>query len=140
MYRIIMLFCVILSLACGNAETRFDTEDYEKTKESLAEMEKKHPERFLIASSSEKKNLIGQTVVRGTLFNKATTCLYKDVQVKISFFSKTGVLLEENKETVYEIVPPNQQVKFKSKFFAPKGTDSVAITILDAKVETGVAE
>lgn len=131
-----VLFILILALlgACHSADHKFDTTTYEKAKESLEEKEKKNPEQFIVVSSSDKKNLIGQTVIRGTVNNKASVCTYKDVEIKISFFSKTGVLLEENKETIYEVVPPSNSVKFKSKYFAPKGTGNMTITVLDAKV------
>jgi hypothetical protein len=135
MFRLVFAVFVMILVSCGSAEPKFDTNTYEKAKESLEERERKNPEQFLIVTSTDKKNLIGQTVIRGTISNRATVCVYKDVQVKISFFSKTGVLLEENKETIYEIVTPNNNVKFKSKYFAPKGTDSMTMTVLDAKVE-----
>jgi hypothetical protein len=135
MFRLVFAVFVMFLVSCGSAETKFDTNTYEQAKESLEERERKNPEQFLIVTSTDKKNLIGQTVIRGTISNRATVCVYKDVQVKISFFSKTGVLLEENKETIYEIVTPNNNVKFKSKYFAPKGTDSMTMTVLDAKVE-----
>jgi hypothetical protein len=135
MTRILFVAIVAVLISCSSKEHKFDTTTYEKAKESLEEKEKKNPEQFLSVTSSDKKNLIGQTVVKGSIFNRASVCTYKDVAIKISFFSKTGVLLEENKETVYEIIPPNNNVKFKSKYFAPKGTDSMTITVLDAKVE-----
>lgn len=130
----LLVFALLFSLAsCGAAEQRFDNETYEKTKESLEEKERKNPRQFLEVSSSDRKNLIGQTVVRGTVANKASVCSYKDIELKIAFFSKTGVLLEEVKETVYEEIAPNSSAKFKSKNFAPKGTDSVSIKIVSAK-------
>ncbi len=135
MARLLSLVLITFLFACGGTETKFDTATYEEAKVSLEEKEKMNPEQFLVVTSSDKKNIIGQTVIRGTISNRASVCTYKDVQLKISFFSKTGVLLEENKETIYEIVPPNNNVKFKSKYFAPKGTDSMTMTVLDAKVE-----
>jgi hypothetical protein len=135
MTRLILLLFVASMFACKSKEHKFDTTTYEKAKESLEEKEKKNPEQFLSVTSSDKKNLIGQTVIRGTVHNRASVCTYKDVEVKISFFCKTGVLLEENKETVYEIIPPGNSVKFKSKYFAPKGTGSMVITVLNARVD-----
>jgi hypothetical protein len=135
MSRLILVLFLATMISCKSDERKFDTTTYEKTKESLEEKEKKSPARFLSVTSSDKRNIIGQTVIRGSVYNRASVCTYKDVEVKIAFFSKTGVLLEENKETIYEIIPPNNSVKFKSKYFAPKGTDSMTITVLNAKVE-----
>ncbi|MCZ2223410.1 MAG: hypothetical protein LC122_07245, partial [Chitinophagales bacterium] len=83
-------------------------------------------------TNRDRKNLIGQTVVIGYFTNTATLCTYKDVQIKLSFYSKTGSLLEEDIETIYETIAPGKKVKFKTKYFTPKGTDSVAIKVLSA--------
>jgi hypothetical protein len=135
MVRLILLLFFAGMVSCKSKEHKFDTTTYEKAKESLEEKEKKNPEQFLSVTSSDKRNLIGQTVIRGTVHNRASVCTYKDIGIKIAFFSKTGVLLEENKETIYEIIPPNNSVKFKSKYFAPKGTGSMTITVLNAKID-----
>ena len=116
-------------------EKKFDTESYEKSKESLADKEKNNPIKFLAVENHDKKNLIGQTVVKGTITNKASVCTYKDVELKLSFYSKTAVKLDEGIETIYEIINPGQSVKFKTKYFAPKGTDSVAIQVVKAAAE-----
>jgi hypothetical protein len=58
---------------------------------------------------------------------------YKDIEIKISFYSKTGTVLEEDIETIYDTIIPGGSVNFKSKFFTPKGTDSVGFKILEAK-------
>jgi len=54
------------------------------------------------------------------------------VELRLSFFSKTGTKLDEAVETIYENVGPGKTVKFKTKYFAPKGTDSVAIKVTKA--------
>lgn len=68
--------------------------------------------------------------------NNATVATYKDVDLKLSFFSKTKALLETDKETVFEVIHPSESKNFKTKYFAPKGTDSVALEVLAAKVVT----
>ena len=129
-----VLLAIATIAACKNdkKEKTFDTKSYEEVKETLAEKEKNNPAKFLAVSNRDRKNLIGQTVVIGYLSNKATVCWYKDVEVKLSFFSKTGVKLDEGIETVYENVGPGKTIKFKTRYFAPKGTDSVAVVVLKA--------
>lgn len=124
---------VVLTLfaACKSdkKEKTFDNNSYETVKETLAEKEKNNPKRFLMVTNTDRKNLIGQTVVKGSISNKATICWYKDVELRLSFYSKTGVKLDEGLETIYENIGPGKTIKFKTKYFAPKGTDSVAISI-----------
>jgi hypothetical protein len=42
-------------------------------------------------------------------------------------------VLEEDHETVYETIAPGASFKFKSKFFTPKGSDSVGFKVVEAK-------
>ncbi|MBR2648324.1 MAG: FxLYD domain-containing protein [Sediminibacterium sp.] len=130
--------CIVLImlafLACSNEkkEKGFDKANYEEVKENMADKEKNNPTKFLVVENRDRKNIIGQTVVKGTIHNKATIASYKDVQLKLSFFSKTAVKLDEAMETVYDNIPPGETIKFKTKYFAPKGTDSVSVKVITA--------
>ncbi len=131
-----MILSVVLISCKSKAKTEAAEKDkYEKAKESLEEKEKKNPTVFLKVSSKDKRNLIGQTVIKGTVINAAKICVYKDIELELSFFSKTGVLLEKDNEIVYEMIEPGKSADFKSKYFAPKGTDSVALKIVGAKIK-----
>ena len=143
MKRVLLAFALLIFLfSCKDdkKEKKFDAESYEKVKETLAEKEKNNPARFLVVNNRDRKNLIGQTVVIGTLTNQATVCWYKDVELKLSFFSKTGVKLDEGLETVYENIGPGKTVKFKTRYFAPKGTDSVAVLVTTAVGDISMAK
>ncbi|NCI51721.1 hypothetical protein GWC95_17485 [Sediminibacterium roseum] len=136
-----ILCLVILSatfFACKDdpkKDKKFDTVSYEKAKETLAEKEKNNPVKFIQVDNRDRKNLIGQTVVIGHLTNNAKLCTYKDVDLKLSFFSKTGVKLDEGIETIYETIAPGKTIKFKTKYFTPKGTDSVFVAVVKATGE-----
>ena len=138
MKKILCLITIITVLfaACkSKAEKETAEKDvYEKAKESLEEREKKNPVSFITVTSKDKHNLIGQTVIKGTVNNNAKVCTYKDVELELSFFSKTGVLLEKDNEKIYVVIEPGKSTDFKTKYFAPKGTDSVGIKVLGAKV------
>jgi len=133
--------CLLLSfvfVACNRGENAGETKEkdkYEQTKESLEQTEKKNPKRFLSVAGNDRKNLIGQRVIKGTVSNNATVASYKDVDIELSFFSKTGALLEKDHEVIYETIAPGSSTSFKTKYFAPKGTDSVAMKIVAAKTE-----
>jgi hypothetical protein len=129
-----LLFLFSFFIACKSTkkEKKFDTDSYEKVKETLADKEKNNPSKFLIASTRDRKNLIGQTVVITNITNTATVCWYKDIEIKVSFYSKTGVKLDEGTETVYENIGPGKTVKYKTRYFTPKGTDSATVIILKA--------
>lgn len=132
---LVTVICVLFTACKSKAEKETVEKDvYEKAKESLEEREKKNPVSFITVTSKDKHNLIGQTVIKGTVNNNAKMCVYKDVELELSFFSKTGVLLEKDSEKIYEVIGPGKSADFKTKYFAPKGTDSVAIKVVGAKV------
>lgn len=136
MKKIIIALAVVLFFLSCNDKNKYNVSTdkaYEKNKGSLEEVEKKNPESFLHASGGEKKNLIGQTVIKGEIFNSAKIVTYKDVNIKLSFYSKTGAVMEEDVETIYETIGPGGTKSFKSKYFTPKGTDSVGVKVLGAK-------
>lgn len=139
MKKIISIAVVSLFLlsGCNNKvkEAATEKENYQKATETLLEKEKKNPISFLSINSHDKHNLLGQTVVKGSVSNTAKVCTYKDVQLELSFFSKTGTLLEKGNETVYDNIAPGKSANFKTKYFAPKGTDSVGVKIVGAKVK-----
>src|ERR1035437_10194401 len=120
----VIISASIILLSCNNSDTQKAAKDKET----------KNPQNFLTVSGHDRHNILGQTVVKGTVTNKATVASYKDVDVKLDFYSKTGTLLETDKETVFEIIGPGQSKNFKTKYFAPKGTDSVALAVTGAKV------
>lgn len=140
MKRIIpaLFFISFILAACGDNEktSAVKTKDkYEQTKETLEQVEKKNPIRFLTVEGTDKKNLIGQRVIKGIINNKATVAGYKDIDVEITFYSKTGTLLEKSHEVIYETIEAGNSTNFKTKYFAPKGTDSVALKIYTAKTD-----
>ncbi len=130
-----ILTATLLLTACGGGQkdAAKDEKNYEKSKESLEQTEQKNPAKFITVDGDKKKNLLGQTVVRADITNHAKIVTYKDVDVKITFYSKTGTVLEEDHETIYENIAPGTSVHFKSKFFTPKGTDSVGFRVVEAK-------
>lgn len=132
----LITICTVLFTACkSKAEKETVEKDvYEKAKESLEEREKKNPVSFITVTSKDKHNLIGQTVVKGTINNNAKICTYKDFELEFSFFSKTGVLLQKELKTVFDIIPSGKTVDFKEKMWVNKDADSMAIKILTAKV------
>ena len=124
----------ILFSSCNEKKSDKKVADtYEKGKLTLEEIEKKNPEKFLVVGGKDKRNLLGQTVIKATIINNARVVSYKDIDIKLSFYSKTGALLEEDHEVVYETVAPGASVNFKSKYFAAKGTDSVGFKVVSAK-------
>lgn len=139
---IYLLFASMALWACNsdnNSKAKSEKESYQLSKEELLKKEQKSPQSFLIATGRDKKNILGQTVVKGHIINNASVAVFKDANLKLSFYSKTKALLEADKETIFDTWRPGESKSFKTKYFAPKGTDSVALEILGAKVVDFIA-
>jgi hypothetical protein len=127
-HTIYFLFLVaVLVCGCNSGSS------YENSKENLYDKEKDAPLDFLSISGSDKRNFFGQTVVRATITNKASVCSYDDVRVKLLYYDKEGKQVANHEEELEKPVGPNSTVKFTAKYFTPKGTDSVAMSIMSAK-------
>lgn|SRR6185312_1371224 len=136
-YFFLVFIPAIIMCACSassDTKAKSEKESYELTKEDLLKKEQKNPQYFLAVKGNNKKNILGQTVVKGTVSNNATIAVFKDLDIKLSFYSKTKALLETDKETIYETLGPGESKDFKTKYFAPKGTDSVGLEVLGATV------
>ena len=139
MKRIHLLIAVILLAlsSCQSLDSKKGNKEdahYQDTRQSLTVQEQRRPQHFLVVSGSSRKNLLGQTIVRGQITNKATIAIFKNVSLKFSFYSKTRVLLDTQQETIYDEFHPGDTKDFKSKYFEPKGTDSVGIVVTGADI------
>jgi hypothetical protein len=135
-FNVISIFFLSMIASCNLVEKNKEEkkkQSYEVSKKTIEEIERESPLKFVSVVGKDKKNIIGQTVVKGTIINKATTVAYKNFSIRVSFYSKTGTLLEEDEETIMEQVGPGDEVEFKSKFFAPKDAEEVKLKVVSAK-------
>ena len=119
--------------SCSGSETKTDEQAYTEQKESLEQKEKKHPLQFLHVEGDNKKNIIGQTVIHGTIYNKATIASYKDVRIKMLCY-KDGKMVEEHEDVLDDVIKPNTDNDFKTRYRLPKGTDSIDLSVMSASV------
>lgn len=126
----------LLAVACNNNDNSYSNgvdSNYQTAKETLVEKEKKEPKRFLkIENEKDKKNFWGQTVVKAYLVNTASVVSYKNIRIK-SFYYKNGQLVENHEDVIDATIAPGNKEKIKLKYGTPKGTDSVALSIMQAE-------
>ena len=136
MKNMLYFFTFLIALnACEN-KNDYDIQTgktYESSKENIEKTEQRNPTQFILVKADRKKNILGQSIIKGHISNMAKIVSFKDIDVKIFFYSKTGALLEEDHEILYETIAPGATKKFKSKYFTPKGTDSISLKIISAK-------
>lgn len=61
------------------------------------------------------ENIPDGAIFEGDVFNSATLATFKDIQFKVSYYSKTKTLISEKLYTIYEIYPPNSTRHFSFK-------------------------
>src|SRR5689334_12715588 len=122
-------FCFILFLL---SSCKLDEKDYKNTKQTLALKEKSHPEAFLKLTSNDKKNLFGATIIKGKIYNTASVCGYKSTRVKIICYHN-GIRVEEHEDVFPDLIKPGNVSNFKTKYHLPRGTDSIALSVMSAQ-------
>lgn len=136
MKHLLISFLAFISFVSCDDKNKYDINadnNYTQSKITIEKTERNNPVHFLSASAKRRKNFIRQTVVTGNIYNNAKVVTYKDAEILLSFYSKTGTLLEEDRQTVYEHIVPGGTVSFKSKYFTPQGTDSMSVKVVSAK-------
>ena len=108
----------------------------EKTAEEIrAELKQKEQQEFskyINAKASMRRNIIGETVLEGSIANLATLSSFKDVVLEFTFISKTGTEIETQTHTVYEIIDPNKLINFKIKTVASKAAVNFSFRLINA--------
>jgi hypothetical protein len=67
-----------------------------------------------------------------SITSAATVAQFKDVELKVNFYTKTGTFLGSEDFVIYEFVKPGQSTHFKIKSFGPASAEDVKIEISKA--------
>ena len=87
---------------------------YAEKKMSIEEIENSDPIRFLSAEGKYNESFWGSKIkIRGSITNTATVADYKDVTVRVTYYSKTNSVLGFNEYTLYEVYQPNTKTPFR---------------------------
>ena len=132
---ILLLFVSGLMYACQNSTSNSSgAQDYESKKMSVAEIERANPENFLDASGTYNGNFWGDKLkVHGTVTNKATVANYKDVVVRVTFYTATETTLDTKDYVIYDYFPAHSTKNFELNLSKPSackkiGWDAVTAT------------
>jgi hypothetical protein len=128
MKYLIVAIGMFTMLSC---KEKFDSKTYAENKISLAQRESEHPEQFIHLSSDDKRNLFGNTVIKGKLVNTASVAAYKNTRLKMLCY-KNGIRVEEHEDVITSILKPGATKNFKIRYRLPKGTDSLALSVMSA--------
>lgn len=106
----------------------------EKKKLTVEEKENANPKQFLSVQGKYNENIWGTKIkVKGEITNKASKADYKDIIIRLKYYSKTKSLIESNDYTIYDVFPPNQVKSFKLDAIKYKDVDSIGLNIIGAR-------
>ncbi len=118
----------------GNIKNQdYDYESYGEKVMTIAEIENEIPTDFLKADGTYHGSFWGTKIhVEGNVTNSATVSDYKDVVVRVTFYSKTKTVIGSEKHTLYEVFPPNSVKPFKLKIENYKDVNSIGWDVVSA--------
>jgi hypothetical protein len=71
-------------------------------------------------------------LIKGSIINKATLAKYKDVKVRVTYYSKTKTLIQEKTYVFYEFYNPNSKKQFSLKVEPPIAYKTFGFELIDA--------
>jgi hypothetical protein len=106
---------------------------YLEQKMTIEETENSDPTRFLSADGKYNSSFWGTELkIRGEITNRATIADYKDVTVRVTYFSKTKSVLGTKEYTLYEIYKPNFVTPFRLNITNYKDVETIGWEVIRA--------
>lgn len=141
----IFLFATVACISCnsgsgstsGSSSSNEGAVEIQKTPEQLkAELKQQEqiaPTEYLSADGTYKENFWGDKLkIKCTLHNKATLASYKDVVVRVTFYTKTNTELGSKEYTIYEIVNANSDKTVDMKIDTYKDVATIGWDVVSA--------
>jgi len=152
---LIIVFGVILIVACNKRNSYKDNEDNEevvyeeaKTPEQLKEIlklnESVDPTKYVTVTDFKVENnkvdediwtgnpIYDGYLLKGTIHNSASVAIFKDVKLQLQIISKTNTVIKTEEFTVYEYFEPNFSKSFAVKFHSPQAGATCDVKVMEA--------
>jgi hypothetical protein len=100
---------------------------------TVEEMEFAQPTNFLSAEGKYSENFWGDKInLNCIVTNKATVASYKDIILRVTYYTKTKTSLGTKDYTIYEVFNPNSKKTISLKIENYKNVNSIALEIIKA--------
>lgn len=128
-----VLVLVGLEVFASYNDNNSQSESYADKVLTIEEIENNTPTDFLSANGKYRKSFWGTKLkLDVSVTNQATVAEYKDVVIRIKFYSKTQTLIGTEDHTIYEILPPNSVKNFKVEVKNYKDVETIGWDVIDA--------
>ena len=98
----------------------------------LLQKEKQSPESYISNSNTWRKNIVGETVLEGTLSNASKMADFENIVLEVQWLSKTNTVMETKRLTVNEFIGAGKSVKYKLKSSGPSKFGNVRVSVVSA--------
>ena len=110
-------------------------ENYYSVVQIIGQYEAENPVEFLEANGRYNENFWGDKLqITTEINNKAKVASYKDVKLKVIYYSKTNSIIGSNEFTVYEIIPPQKITEVELKIDNYENVDKIGWEVVNAIV------
>jgi len=104
-----------------------------RAEKSIKEKEMNDPAAYIKAKTSWHKNLIGETVLTGSLLNTSALTSFKNPVLLVTWISKTNTVIGTSRYPIYEMLKPKKSIQYKLKVKAPYKYADVNVSVESAK-------
>jgi hypothetical protein len=135
---LLFLLVVLFSASCRSSSGRPDPfqeepQTYEQKKLSIEQEEQQNPSQFLEAGGNYRTNFLGDKMkVSGYVQSTATVANFKDIVIRVTFYTRTDTEIKSENYTLYEFVNAGKRVNFQWKLAAPSNCEKLGWDVISA--------
>lgn len=120
-----------------NDNIEITTENYSSVVQNLGFYEALNPTLFLEAGGQYGENFWGDKLnIQVEISNKAKIASYKDVKLKVIYYSKTNSVIGSNDYIIYEVINPQKIITVALKIDNYQNVNAIGWEIIDAEMNS----
>lgn len=105
----------------------------QQLKAELLQLEQDSPEDYLTADGDYKENFWGDKFkIKCYIHNSATLASYKDIVIRVTFYSQTDTEIGSENYTIYEVIDANSDIAVDLKIDAYSDVSSIGWDVISA--------
>ena len=145
-FRVVSMCLILVLSSCGGEQTRKKTPNelrYELQQQELTkpldyvsvENVKLYPQTKEVRKArlfKKAKYEDDGAIIEGYIVNKASLAKFKDVALKVTYFSSTKSIISEKSFILFEYFYPNTTESFSIKVYPPQSYSEFNIKVVDA--------
>lgn len=133
---IIILSIIFLLIIINVIARQTPSPTYHESVMTIEEIEAQSPLNYLNASGKYNENFFGDAIkIDGTVSNNASMTTYKDITIRVYYYSKTKALITSEDYILYEFYPPNTTSNFKLKVKNYSNVNTVGWEVVNASIK-----